>query len=222
MKAPPFVPCMATLAVMLTLGLAWAEEPPAKAKPLFDGKTFAGWDGDTQQTWRIKDGALVGGSLSAKQPRNEFLATTQEYGDFVLTLKFKLLGDAKKAFVNSGVQIRSQRIKGSHEMIGYQADLGEGYWGSLYDESRRNKVLAAADQKAMHKALKPGAWNEYAIRAEGRRIRTWINGVAGVDYNEPDEKLPQVGRIGLQIHGGGPAEVWFKDIAIQELPAQGR
>jgi hypothetical protein len=223
MKTPPFVTCMATtfgLAALLALGPASAEGPPAKAKALFDGKSFAGWDGDTKKTWHVKEGAVVGGSLTEKQPRNEFLATTKEYADFVLTLKFKLLGDAKKGFVNSGVQIRSQRIKDSHEMKGYQADLGEGYWGSIYDESRRNKVLAAADQEKMHKALKPGAWNEYVIRAEGRRIRTWINGVPGVDYTESDEKVPQVGRIGLQIHGGGPAEAWFKDIAIEELPAK--
>jgi hypothetical protein len=45
-------------------------------------------------------------------------------------------------------------LKDLQETIGYQADLGHGYWGSFYDESRRNKVLAAADQKAMHKALK--------------------------------------------------------------------
>jgi hypothetical protein len=205
------------LAGVLTLGLAAAQEPPTKGTPLFDGKTFAGWDGDTKKTWRIEDGCLVGGALTQKQPRNEFLATKKEYGDFVLKLKFKLLGDAKKTFVNSGVQLRSQRIRDSHEMIGYQADLGDGFWGSIYDESRRNKVLAAADQKAMHKALKAGEWNEYVIRAEGRRIRTWLNGVLGVDYTESDEKIPQVGRIGLQIHGGGPAEVWFKDIVIEEL-----
>jgi hypothetical protein len=208
------------LAAIWALGLAWADEPPAKATPLFDGKTFAGWDGDTKETWRIEDGSLVGGTLTKKQPRNEFLATKKEYGDFVLTLKFKLLGDSTKTFVNSGVQIRSQRVKDSHEMIGYQADLGDGYWASIYDESRRNKVLAAADQKAMNKAINAGAWNKYVIRAEGRRIRTWINDVQGVDYTEPDEKLTQVGRIGLQIHGGGPAEVWFKDIMIEELPAK--
>jgi hypothetical protein len=69
--------------------------------------------------------------------------------------------------------------------------------------------------------LRRGDWNEYEIRAEGRRIRTYINGVLGIDYTEKDEKIPQEGRIGLQIHGGGPAEVWFKDISIQELrPAE--
>jgi len=225
MKSGHLVPSMRSivaLAALLTLELAAAEDPKTKATPLFDGKTFDGWDGDTKMTWRVEDGSLVGGSLTKKQPRNEFLATKKEYGDFVLTLKFKLLGDPKKAFVNSGVQIRSQRVKDSHEMIGYQADMGDGFWGSIYDESRRNKVLAAADQKVMNRALKMGAWNDYVIRAEGRRIRTWINGVQGVDYSEPDEKILQVGRIGLQIHGGGPAEVWFKDIAIEEMPAKGR
>ncbi len=225
MKATRFVQGLGmafALTLILMLRLAPADEPPSKATPLFDGKSFDGWDGDTKKTWRIEDGCLVGGSLTEKLPRNEFLATKKEYGDFVLSLKFKLLGESKKTFVNSGVQLRSQRIKDSHEMIGYQADLGDGFWGSIYDESRRNKVLVAADQKAMHNALEPGEWNEYVVRAEGRRIRTRLNGVQGVDYTEPDERIPQVGRIGLQIHQGGPAEVWFKDIRIEELPAKRR
>ena len=67
---------------------------------------------------------------------NEFLATTRPYGDFILSLNFRL-ADGKG---NSGVQFRSVRIPG-HEMSGYQADIGEGYWGALYDESRRNMVL---------------------------------------------------------------------------------
>lgn len=208
-------------ALILTLcSLAIAPSSAAEPTSLFDGKTFAGWEGDTEKVWRLDMGAITGGSLKEQQPRNEFLATKKEYGDFELKLKFKLLGDAKKTFVNGGVQIRSQRVKDSHEMIGYQADLGEGFWASIYDESRRNKVMAAADQEAIKKALKPDDWNEYVIRAEGRRIRTWINGVAGVDYTEEDKEIPQTGRIGLQIHGGGPAQIWFKDITIEELPAK--
>jgi hypothetical protein len=41
-------------------------------------------------------------------------------------------------------------------------------------------IVGAADQKAIHKVLKPVAWNEYVLRAEGRRIRTWLNGVPEV------------------------------------------
>src|SRR5207249_3518542 len=113
----------------------------AESKPLFDGKTLAGWEGETKKTWRVEDGAIAGGSLDEAVPRNEFLCTTKGYGDFELRLKFKLQGDPKSA--NGGVQIRTKRIPNHHEVIGYQADIGEGYWGALYDESRRNKVLAA-------------------------------------------------------------------------------
>ncbi len=188
---------------------------------LFDGKTFDGWDGDTKNTWRIEDGCIVGGSLETKVPRNEFLATTKSYSNFILRLKFKLLGDPKKGFVNSGVQIRSQRIPNNHEMIGYQADIGDPtWWGCIYDESRRRKVLAQSDMEALNKVLHRGDWNEYEIRAEGPRLRTYINGVQGVDYTEPEKDIPQEGRIGLQIHGGAPAQVWFKDITIEGLPAK--
>jgi hypothetical protein len=72
----------------------------------------------------------------------------------------------------------------------------------------------------LNKVLRRGDWNDYQIRAEGRRIRIYLNGVLSVDYTEKDEKIPQTGRLGLQIHGGGPAEVWFKDITIEELPGR--
>lgn len=212
-----------SLICVLVVALGFTNIVPARAAEptsLFDGKTFTGWEGDTEKTWRLDNGTITGGSLKEQQPRNEFLASKKEYGDFELKLKFKLQGESKKTFVNGGVQIRSQRVKDSHEMIGYQADLGDGFWASIYDESRRNKVMAAADQNAMQKALKPDDWNEYVVRAEGRRIRTWINGVAGVDYTEEDKEVPQTGRIGLQIHGGGPAQIWFKDITIEELAAK--
>lgn len=69
--------------------------------PLFDGKTFTGWEGDTGSVWRIEDGALVAGSLEKKQEKNNFLATEKKYGDFELTLKWKLEGT--EGFVNGGV-----------------------------------------------------------------------------------------------------------------------
>jgi 3-keto-disaccharide hydrolase len=192
--------------------------PEGQAVSIFDGKTLKGWEGDTGKWWRVKDGAIVGGSLNARMPYNDFLATTRNYTNFVLRLKFRLLGS--EGFVNSGVQIRSQRVPNSHEMAGYQCDMGDpNWWGSLYDESRRNKLMAQSDIDAIKKVLKHGEWNDYVIRAEGRRIRTAINGVQGIDYTEADPKIPQWGRIGMQVHGGGITEVWFKDISIEELPA---
>ena len=196
---------------------ALALGPPQTAqKPvaLFDGRTFAGWEGDTKTTWRIQEGAIVGGSLSTQVPRNEFLTTTRSFGDFVLRVKFKVVGT--EGFINGGVQIRSQRVKEPpNEMSGYQADLGDKYWGSLYDESRRNKTLVAPPAEVIKEILKPGDWNDYEIRAEGPRIRLSINGRQTVDYTEPDPKIPRDGLIGLQVHGGGKVETWYKDITIE-------
>src|SRR6185436_13530183 len=129
----------AAIAVSLLTVTAHSAEPK-DGVVLFDGKTFAGWEGNLKH-FRIEDGAIVGGTLTEKIPRNEFLCTEQEYGDFELRLKFKVLGKG----ANAGVQFRSRRIPNHHEMRGYQADLGDGWWGSLYDESRRNKVLKTAD-----------------------------------------------------------------------------
>jgi 3-keto-disaccharide hydrolase len=188
-----------------------------KPVALFDGRTFAGWEGDTKSTWRIQEGAIVGGSLSTQVPRNEFLTTTRSFGDFVLRVKFKLVGT--EGFINGGVQIRSQRVKEPpNEMSGYQADLGDKYWGSLYDESRRNKTLVAPPAEVIKEILKPGDWNDYEIRAEGPRIRLSINGRQTVDYTEPDPKIPRDGLIGLQVHGGGKVETWYKDITIVPHP----
>jgi len=181
---------------------------------LFDGKTFTGWEGNLK-IFRVENGAVVGGTLKDKVPHNDFLCTTRQYGDFELRLKVKLLGKG----ANAGIQVRSGRVPDHFEVSGYQADMGPGYWGALYDESRRNKVLARPTAEVLAKALRPDDWNDYVIRCQGPRIRLTLNGTQTVDYTETDEKIPAKGIIGLQIHGGGPSEAWYKDIVIQELPA---
>ena len=187
-----------------------------KEVPLFDGKTFNGWQGDTKTTWKIQNGAIVGGSLDKTVPQNDFLCTARTYDNFILKLKVKLTGT--DGFINSGIQFRSVRAKDpANEMIGYQADWGKDYWASLYDESRRNKTIAKPDSAQVLKWIKINDWNDYEVRAEKRRIRLYINGYQTVDYTESDANIPQSGLIGLQIHGGGKAQVAFKDIYITEL-----
>jgi hypothetical protein len=188
------------------------EKESAKGALLFDGKSFDGWEGNLD-IFRIEDGAIVGGSLKKDVARNEFLCTKKEYGDFELRLKFKLLGKG----ANAGVQIRTKRIPNHHEVSGYQADLGDGYWGALYDESRRNKILAAPKAGTLDKVLKKDDWNDYRIRCEGKRIQLWVNGVQTVDYTEKDEGIADKGVIAVQIHGGPPSEAWYKEISVVEL-----
>ena len=107
---------------------------------LFDGKSLEGWEGN-EKIFRVEDEAIVGGTLKEKIAHNHFLCTKKEYGDFELRLQAKLVGEG----ANAGVQFRTQRIPNHHEVSGYQCDMGimsgKNIWGSLYDESRRNKFL---------------------------------------------------------------------------------
>lgn len=205
----------------LLLSLLAATAAFAAPQSIFDGKTFDGWEGDTTKTWRIVDGAFVGGSLTEPVPRNEFLATKKKYQDFELTLKLRFVGPAGKR--NGGIQLRSVRIPNPpNEMSGYQADFGDPeWWGCLYDESRRKKVLAKSDMAKLAPTLKTDDWNEYRIRCEGPRIQLWVNGVQTVDYTEPDADIAkQEGHIAVQIHSGPAIEAWYKDIKIEELAAR--
>jgi putative membrane-bound dehydrogenase-like protein len=211
------------LALLVVPRVFTAEAPPALPHPvpLFDGRTLAGWEGQPR-LWRVQDGALTGGSLTETVKENEFLATTRDFTNFIVRLEIKLTGS--NGFINSGFQIRSQRVPRSSEMAGYQCDFGEPDWyGAIYDESRRNKLMAASDMAALRPVLRQGDWNEYVIRADGPRITTWINGVLGVDYTEPDLSLPNYdwGKLGIQVHGGGRAVAQVRNIVIEELPSGG-
>ncbi len=200
---------------VLAAGMAYAAEP----RPLFDGASLAGWDvrAGEEKWWKTADGMILGGSLTENVPHNTFLSTKDSFDNFELAFTIRIRGAG--GFVNSGIQIRSTRVPHSHEMKGYQVDAGPGWWGKLYDESRRNKVIGEPkDAKALAAAIKEGDWNEYRIRAEGPAIRSWINGVAALDYEEKDATIPLSGQIGIQVHGGGKALVEVKDITIRPLP----
>ncbi len=180
--------------------------------PIFDGKTFTGWEGNLD-VFRIENGAVVGGSLTQRVEHNDFLCTTEIYGDFELRLEVKLLGEQ----ANAGIQFRSQRVPDHHEVSGYQADMGQQYWGCLYDESRRNKILVGITKDKAAEIVRAGQWNDYVIRCEGSRVQLFLNGVQTVDYTEPDDAIARTGVIGLQIHGGPPSEAWYRNVRIKKL-----
>jgi hypothetical protein len=191
---------LASLAWAALATACWGAEE-AGFTPLFDGRTLAGWEGDAN-VFRVENGTILAGSQTERIAHNEFLASKDEFGDFELRLKARLTGKGQ----NAGVQFHSQRIENHFEMIGYQCDMGTAQgrpiWGALYDESRRRKFLAEPDQDKLKPVLKADDWNDLRIRCEKGHIQIWVNEVATVDYTETDPKIPQRGRLGLQIHGG--------------------
>jgi hypothetical protein len=178
--------------------------------PLFNGKDLTGWEGDAK-LWIIENGVLIGRSPGIGY--NDFLATTKTYGDFILRFQIRLVDNKG----NSGMQFRSKRVANSHEVSGYQADIAPGWWGKLYDEARRNRVLAGPKEEDLNKVLKPTDWNDYEVQAVGNKIALSINGFKTVEYTEGDKDIPATGIFATQIHGGGPMEVQFKNIRIKEI-----
>ena len=173
----------------------------------FNGKDLAGWSGD-RNLWSVENGEIVGRSPGLEH--NAYLASELMVGDFELSLSVKLSPDSG----NSGVQFRSESIAGG-EMRGYQADIGAGWWGKLYEENGRALLWKESGEKFVHR----NDWNEYRIVATGSGIRTFINGHSCVDLKDPPGALR--GLIAVQMHSGDPLEVRFKDLKLR-LIAEGK
>jgi hypothetical protein len=196
----------------LTAALAGVALAQPGFHPLFNGKNLDDFVVDTPGLWSVEKGELVGRSPGLKY--NDFLRTRKSYSHFILKAKFKMTDVSGNA--NSGIQFRSKPMPGSHEVIGYQADMGQNYWGCLYDESRRKKVLVQATPESLAGLDKAG-WNEYLIEANGPHIRIELNGRTTVDYTEPEPGIETSGFIALQLHSGPAFEMRFKDLMIREL-----
>jgi putative heme-binding domain-containing protein len=173
------------------------------AKDFFNGKDLAGWDGDAK-LWKVENGEIVGTSPGIQ--RNEFLKSHMVADNFRLTLKVKLTPNKE----NSGIQFRSEVLPNG-DVKGYQADIGAGWWGKLYEEHGR----AVLWDKPGEQHVKVDDWNDYEIVAQGSRIKTFINGKPCVDLDDP--KGARRGIFALQIHSGGPMEVRFKEIKLEVL-----
>lgn len=174
---------------------------PDNVKDFFNGKDLTGWDGDPK-LWRVENGAIVGTSPGIKH--NEFLRSHLLAGDFKLSLQVKLTPNKE----NSGIQFRSEALANG-EVKGYQADIGAGWWGKLYEEHGR----AILWSKSGEPFVKTDEWNHYEIEAKGSKIRTWINGQLCVDLD--DAQGARRGIFALQIHSGGPMEVRFKELKLE-------
>ena len=194
-----------------------AQDEPGKDISLFDGKTLAGWkvtNPADKGLWKVVDSVITGGDGTHKIKSNSYLQTEHEYGDFEFRCLFRLSGDSRTGMINSGIQYRSKVV--DNNMVGYQADIGNGYWGDLYDEHRRGK-LVGGDLSVLKYLLREDGWNSYIIRVKGNQHALYINGVKTCDYTEKDSSVPARGIIAIQLHSGGAATIQLRDVTIQAL-----
>lgn len=188
---------------ILLVFLAFVVSVNAKKKDgwqtLFNGKDLSGWHQlNGQAKYQVVNGEIVGTTV-ANTP-NSFLATDQNYGDFILELELLVDND-----MNSGIQFRSESKPDymNGRVHGYQCEVdpsSRAWSGGIYDEARRGWLYTGELNPAAKPSFKLGEWNRYRIECVGNSIRTWLNGVP-VAYVFDD--MTASGFIALQVHAIG-------------------
>ena len=178
---------------------------PETVFSFFSGQDLANWEGDPD-LWKVEKGEIVGRSVAGLK-RNEFLKSQMVLGDFRLICQVRLNPNRE----NSGIQFRSEVLPDG-EVKGYQADLGAGWWGKLYEEGGR----AILWNQSGEEFVQAEQWNTYEIVAVGHQILTAINGQPCVNLIDPLGALQGV--IAFQLHAGGAVEARFKDLRLELNP----
>ncbi len=215
-------------------------------KLLWDGKTAAGWTGAKgggfpAKGWSMANGVFtVEGADGAESTNGGDIVTTRDYGDFELSVDFRLTEGA-----NSGVKyfVDPALSKGAGSAIGLEYQLlddarhpdakmgrdGNRTLGSLYDLIPARNL---SDPDSPGKRINPpGEWNRAVIVSRGRHVEHWLNGFKVVEYERGSPAFRALveqskyarfndfgerptGPILLQDHGN---RVDFRSIKIREL-----
>jgi hypothetical protein len=181
-------------------------------KPLWDGKSLAGWHVIGKGDWTIEDGQIVGRHSKAEKEYSH-LVSDAIYGDFTVRLKFKSIAG------NSGLYFRTDEDpKAFSGVKGFQAEIDpKNDVGGLYETNGRSWVSQPKpEQVATY--YKPGEWNEMTVAARGTKVTVTINGKISADIDDPQGRLK--GRLALQVHGGQDCLVYFKDLEVQGEPVK--
>ncbi len=212
---------MRSLALLLCLTpiVAAAQEEPGDFRPLFDGKSLAGWvvkgvpgKEAPQDEWLVKDGLLT------VQPGHSWLSTKEVYGDFILRLEWRVPVNG-----NSGVFIHVPDLKPGEQPyvkgieIQVLDDKGPEYAGKLKAWQYAGSIYGAvAAENTGYKGA--GEWNSLGITCRGDSIEVVMNGnkAAAADVTKFAElkDRPRRGYIGLQNHGTG---VEYRNVEIKVL-----
>jgi len=188
--------------------------PEARWTSLFNGRDLTGWEvRDGTSTVLVDDGAMV--AFHQGTSGHTYLTTEKSYGDFILELDVKVIGDLNSGILLRGVSDPNFRNGKVH---GYQMEIdqSERQWtGGIYEEMGRGWLYSLEGKDDAKKAYNPSEWNHYRIEAIGEHFRIWVNGIPTL--NMSDKKTTE-GVIGFQIHNlsknGGGGSVSIRNVRI--------
>ncbi len=209
-------PCRTTWTLnQLQYGIEDRGAPPQTWRALFNGEDLTGWEQrNGLARFRVKEGVIMGQTYEGSP--NSFLCTNENFGNFELRFEVKVANA-----LNSGVQIRSKSLTDFHNgrVHGPQVEIAAnpGPAGYIYSEGTGRGWLSQKREKTDQ--FRNNEWNAYHIRAEGNRIRTWVNGHAIADVT--DGESSKEGFIGLQVHsvpsGTEPLDVSWRNLYVRDL-----
>lgn len=244
---------IAAAAILAAMAVVTAQAPAgAPGTSLFNGRDFTGWKvpaGDNGH-WKVVDG-VIDYDAASEAPGDKHLWTEASYGDFVLTLEWRI---KSTPYVNPNVPII--RMDGTHQKNAEGHDIrlqvpdsdsgvylrgtdkvqvniwcwpvGSGeVWGYRTDASMPAAVRAGVTPRR-HADRNIGEWNAFEITMRGSRLTVVLNGETVID-NAELPGAPARGPIALQHHGAQKDGVWtsppslvqFRNISIRELPPGG-
>ena len=197
---------------------------------LFDGSALSAWRGfkrqDVPPAWHIEDGALTFTPASGEGNGGD-LITRDEYGDFELTLEWKISPGGNSGIMYRVTEAADQTYETGPEM-------------QVLDNGRhpdgKNPLTSAGSDYALYAPARDvtrpvGEWNAVRIVMRGNHVEHWLNGEKVVEYElgSPDweakvkgskfAEWPGYGRaprghIALQDHGN---RVWYRNVKIRTL-----
>lgn len=206
-------------------------------RPIFDGKSLDGWDGDPAY-WRVENGALVGEITPETVVKSNTFIVWQggRPQDFGLKLEYRITPDG-----NSGVNYRSVVVPdpvtptNRFAMRGYQCDIDgkSRYTGNNYEEKGRrflatrgqvSRVVGGRPPVLLSTFASPDAlaehftdgWNTVHIMARGNVLTHLVNGALMSVVIDDDPNRPEAGQIGVQVHVGPPMKVEYRNIRLKE------
>jgi hypothetical protein len=208
-------------------------------RPMFDGKTLAGWEGDPKY-WRVENGALVGEITPETVIKsNTFIIWKGGApADFELKADYRITSGG-----NSGINYRSVVVPDSvtpsnkFAMRGYQFDIdganrdtGQNYEekGRLFHALRgqvthvvggqKPIILSAIGDSAALAEFITKDWNAIHLIIRGNTLIHMLNGhlmSVVIDDDAPGRMMK--GEIGVQVHVGPPMKVEYRNFRLKEL-----
>jgi hypothetical protein len=181
--------------IALALTLALAQDAPVE---LFNGKDLAGWVPMNKAEWAVENGEI---HLTGKGG-NGWLRSEKQYKDFELALEWKTAPAEK---YDAGIYVRAMEKGNPWPRVGVQINLLKG---------KEGEGVGLKDATVKPGLFKPGEWNAFVIRAQGRRISLKFNGQEA--WSTEDEN-PREGFVGIQAEG---IAYQFRNLKLTPLKAE--